>query len=555
MNNRANQIIVKQANEQNMHKLESVMNNLELTVQHVDVLFNLIATNTKVLDIMAIKEAEMSPLTIVKYSELLRELGNITAVSQVVSQITMYHAETNTMISTVFGGRHVEEAAEQTWIAKLVAQASSQTSVMIPERTNGNLVSAGQSLTPDTLSFSRLLDRAESGQTPSLMMMTLHKHKLAAIFKPLLTSQHTNVVLRNREGHVIAAVPDTVQGSNTKTELERLKVSVDSPQYAWTLEVMQPYEDIYEETKPMRQYTYLIIISSLLLALFISWGIYNRIAAPLWQLTDAMKSLIGGHYDIQLKTKRKDEFGYLMHAYNRMAAHQKHLIQDHYEQQLRIVKTELSFLQSQINPHFLYNTLNSIYWTAKNYEAEEISEMVLNLSHFFRLSLHKGKDTFTVAETIEHLDYYIRIQQARLLDSFQVKYKVQEACKSISVLKLLLQPLVENAVIHGLEKKQGGGLLIVSGSIQNGFLMLSVQDNGSGIQGDRLHMIEQALHEIAAEVSPLSYLKASDIGLYGLRNVCSRMKMYYGKEARLICTSAWGEGTTVTMMLPVHEGE
>lgn len=552
VNNRANQIIVKQANEQNMHKLESVMNNLELTVQHVDVLSNLIATNAKVLDMMAIQETELSPLTIVKYSELLRELGNITAVSQVVSQITIYHAETNTIISTKFGGRRVDEAAEQAWIAGLVAQSSQRTTVLMPEHKKENRWSADQLIAADTLSFSRLLDLSQSGEAPSLIIMTLHKNKLAAILKPLLTSEHTSVVLRNREGHTIAAAPEKIQKDTAITELERLKVSVDSPQYAWTLEVMLPYEEIYEETKTMRQYTYLIIISSLLLALFISWGIYNRIAAPLWQLTDAMKSLIGGHYDIRLRTRRKDEFGYLMHAYNRMASHQKHLIQDHYEQQLRIVQTELSFLQSQINPHFLYNTLDSIYWTAQNYEAEEISEMVLNLSQFFRLSLHKGKDTFTVAETIEHLDYYIRIQQVRFLDSFQVKYKVQEACKSIPVLKLLLQPLVENAVIHGLEKKRSGGMLIVSGYVQGGLLILSVHDNGSGIQADRLQHIHQALQEIADEVSPLSYLKASDTGLYGLRNVCSRMKMYYGKEARLICTSEWGMGTKVTMMLPLN---
>ena len=126
-----------------------------------------------------------------------------------------------------------------------------------------------------------------------------------------------------------------------------------------------------------------------------------------------MRQLRLGNLNTKLVNNRQDELGYLTDAFNQTAEQQRHLIHDIYEQQLRLTKTELKFLQSQINPHFLYNTLDSIYWAAKNYEAEEISEMVLNLSRFFRLSLSKGRETFTIEETFAHLNYYIRVQQLR----------------------------------------------------------------------------------------------------------------------------------------------
>ncbi|MBN3523625.1 sensor histidine kinase [Paenibacillus apiarius] len=551
VNNQANQIIVKQATEQTRQKLESVMVNLELTLQNSEVLTNLIATNKKIIESLEVNENELSPQTIVQYSELLEELWNVTAVSQMVSQISIYHAGTHTMLSTKFGGRRIGGTEERKWLASLAAHLDSGTELMMPEQKIGGNHSFGQLIDSDTISFTRTMDLYNIERKPNLLIVTLHKNKLTAILKPLLASAHTSVVLRGRDGHAILSPSDRIQSVSIE-EADRLGVSVESARYPWTLEIFLPIDEIYAETKTMRHYTYLIIASSFMLALFISWGIYNRIASPLWQLKDAMKGLIEGNYNIQLDTGRKDEFGYLMNGYNQMVKHQKHLIQDHYEQQLRIARTELTFLQSQINPHFLYNTLDSIYWTAQNYEAEEISEMVLNLSHFFRLSLHKGQDTFTVDETMTHLDYYIRIQQIRFLDSFQVIYKVQEESKSIPVLKLLLQPLVENAVIHGLEQKRHGGVLTISSVVESGKLILTVQDNGAGISEERIQSIHQVLSEIAGKTTPLSFLETADKELYGLSNVFSRVKMFYGDPAQIIFQSELGVGTTVTLLLPIE---
>jgi two-component system sensor histidine kinase YesM len=317
---------------------------------------------------------------------------------------------------------------------------------------------------------------------------------------------------------------------------------------------MQPEKELYDESRNVQLFIYLIIVISVVLAFMISLIVYKGFAAPLSTLLYGMKQIRLGNYDMRLPNKRKDQLGVLTDAFNQMIAEQQRLIRDVYEHQLRLSYTELKFLQSQINPHFLYNTLDSIYWTAKNYDAEEISEMVLNLSKFFRLSLSKGKETFTVAETVEHMRYYLRIQQFRLLGQLDVRFDIAEETKNVLVLKLLLQPIVENAILHGLEK-QGGGVLRISSRMDDKYLYLTVADSGPGIATDRLAYIRRELAEFErlARFSPVEIHQMKD--LFGLRNVLGRMKLYYGPEAALEIDSRPKAGTTVTLRIPSARAE
>jgi two-component system sensor histidine kinase YesM len=332
-----------------------------------------------------------------------------------------------------------------------------------------------------------------------------------------------------------------------------MTVTIDSDYSTWRLELVQPKSELYKETDQLRLFTVAIIGLSILLAIIISWVVYSGIASPVLKLSRGMKRLSSGELNIHVDTKRKDEFGFLIQSFNKMAVVQKHLIEDHYEQQLRLATTELKFLQSQINPHFLYNTLDSIYWTAKNYDADEISEMVMNLSKFFRLSLNKGRQVFTIEESITHLHYYLRIQQLRFMDNFTVDYQISEESKGVPILKLLLQPLVENAIIHGMEGKSSGGSLVISSRIEKGHtVVISVQDNGPGISEERLRYIQHELEMMGSRSVPASSQDEEHVkDLFGLRNVLGRMKLYYGREADLTVHSVAGEGTTVTISIPL----
>ncbi|MDQ8738581.1 sensor histidine kinase [Paenibacillus sp. LHD-38] len=207
-------------------------------------------------------------------------------------------------------------------------------------------------------------------------------------------------------------------------------------------------------------------------------------------------------------------------------------------------------MQSQINPHFLYNTLDSIYWSAKNYDADEISEMVLNLSRFFRLSLSKGQEAFTVEETFSHLQYYIRVQQLRFVDQFTVRFQSIGESSGLYVLKLLLQPLVENAILHGLEKRRAGGDLSISAEVEEEWLMLTVSDNGKGIGEKRMVRLREALGRSGG--GDVNAASDRSMDFFGLLNVKARMKLYYGEAAEFTIESGEGAGTIARIKLPVE---
>lgn len=406
----------------------------------------------------------------------------------------------------------------------------------------------------DSISLVRSIDLYNRDRQPNVLIMTLNKNKLLNLIKSLLPSKNASIDLFNDNNQWVTGtgIGERMEGSSLKADKDMLSVTVNSKYSKWSLTMVQPKKELYEKTSQLRLFTYVIIGISVLLALGISWVVYSGIASPVHKLSYGMKQLGKGNLNIQLENKWKGEFGYLTGAFNQMALYQKHLIEDHYEQQLRMANTELKFLQSQINPHFLYNTLDSIYWTAKNYEADEISEMVINLSKFFRLSLNKGKETFTVEESVAHLYYYIRVQQLRFLDNFTVEYNIQEESKSIPILKLLLQPLVENAILHGMEGTQQNGKLLISSWIEDEYVKLMVQDNGTGMDEERLRYIQSELSNLSSRNYRLFSLEEGYIkDLFGLRNVMMRIKLYYGKDANLQIDSKPGEGTTIVATLPL----
>lgn len=554
-NEDSRQMMLKQNLAQTESSLASVAENVDLTLQNVEELSKLVAMAPDLLQMLekADSDSGLTPESIVDFTRMLSSLWNISSISQSASEIAVYHAGTGTIVSTNLGGRRILDSRQKEWLKGLAVTNGSVAKYIFGSEEIPGGGTAGGLIGADSVSLVRTMDLHNSRKQSNLLIITLNRSRLVRLMQSVIPSANASLALYTSSGKLIAGTAG-VKADHDPTESEGyLKMVKNTRYYGWSLVLHQPEEEIYGKTMQIRSYTYIIIGVSVFLAMGIAWGIYTRIVSPLYKLTHAMKKLSDGNLDIRLDIDREDEFGYLMKAYNRMAEHQKHLIEHHYEQRLRLAHTELKFLQAQINPHFLYNTLDSIYWMAKNYDADEISEMVLNLSRFFRLSLNKGKESFSVEETISHLDYYIRVQQIRFMDSFAVVYRIQEESKRIPVLKLLLQPLVENAIVHGFEASLDGGELIIESKVLEDALLLSVQDNGSGIAKERLAYIQQLLAQTAARDR---FLPDQGDGawtdVYGLRNVLSRIRMLYGSEAGLWIGSREGEGTTVTVRLPLN---
>lgn len=552
---RSRDILYEQAVERTEMALASALNHFDLALQNVEEISTLISADPGMNELLNKNDTAFSPKSIVDFSNILEQLANSVSVNRYVSQISIYHQASNMFISTNFGGRKLSSEPQQEWLVESARRNGTGISYIMADYPVTDDLTFGKMTSTDTISLIRSMDLYNSERQSNLLIVSFNKNKLLNILKTLLPTENSRISLLNEKGEVIIETGSA--GEKEGLSEDEMLVTKDSDYSLWRLALVQPKKELYEETDQLRLYTFTIIGISILLAIIISWVVYSGIAAPILKLSRGMKRLSHGEMNVHIEDKRKDELGFLIHSFNRMVSDQKHLIEDHCEQQLRLKTTELKFLQSQINPHFLYNTLDSIYWTAKNYEAEEISEMVMNLSKFFRLSLNKGRQVFSIEESIMHLHYYIRIQQLRFLDNFTVEYQIEEESRAIPILKLLLQPLVENAIIHGMEGKSSGGTLIISSRInEQKYVNISVQDNGPGIGGDRLEYIRNELSRMGSRNFPsLSQEEEYIKDLFGLRNVFTRMRLYYGKESDMTLESTLGIGTTVTISIPLDRCE
>lgn len=223
------------------------------------------------------------------------------------------------------------------------------------------------------------------------------------------------------------------------------------------------------------------------------------------------------------------------------------------QEQIQLRKTEFLVLQSQINPHFLYNTLDAITWLAESGDRETVVKMVDSLSGFFRASLNKGKDIVTVSEELLHIRSYLEIQKIRYQDILEYEIRVPEDYGDVLIPKITIQPLVENALYHGIKNNRGGGRIEITANDHDGVLTICVCDNGIGMDKDRLRQVREAIRNNEPQ-SPDNSTPGTT-GSYGLYNVNERIRLHFGDEYGITIESEPGVGTTSNIHLPLETKE
>ncbi len=252
-----------------------------------------------------------------------------------------------------------------------------------------------------------------------------------------------------------------------------------------------------------------------------------------------------GHGDFKVRAeieKSDEELAELGEGFNQMVERIGNLVEDIRVEQLNLRATEQKLLQAQINPHFLYNTLDTIIWLAESNQKEQVVMMVSALSDFFRTTLSKGRDYITVMEEESHIRSYLKIQQFRYQDILDYEIDIPKELHPYQILKLTLQPLVENALYHGIKNKRGKGYIRVTGEKESGRLVFLVKDNGLGMDEERLSQVRAAMNK--GDTS-------SDPSGFGLFNVVQRIKLNYGAEYGVWISSTYMEGTEVRVEIPM----
>jgi two-component system sensor histidine kinase YesM len=278
-------------------------------------------------------------------------------------------------------------------------------------------------------------------------------------------------------------------------------------------------------------------------AVVATWGISRSIYIPIQKLHDVTRTLTKNDLQALMTRDNVDEITELGMSFNIMIGKIRELLDAKILEQENLKKAELRALQAQINPHFLYNTLDTIIWMAESKKTDDVVTVVSALSNFFRISLSKGKDWITIAEEVERTRSYLTIQKMRYRDILDFSIDVDDAVRDSTVLKLVLQPLVENALYHGLKTQRTRGTITVRAKQKNEHeVLLQVTDNGIGMSPDRVAELNAALNSDAEDMR-------AEQG-FGLVNVNQRIKLYYGKQYGLALSSEPHHGTCVGIVIP-----
>ena len=288
----------------------------------------------------------------------------------------------------------------------------------------------------------------------------------------------------------------------------------------------------------MRELSLVMSLLCLVLCLFIAMALSRRISRPINRLLDGMRQVRKGDLEVQVPVESQDELGELTGAFNRMTTDLKRYVDERVEQQKALSAARLKLYQTQLNPHFLYNTLDTIKWSAKIHQLPEVAVMAENLAGILRQAL-SSREFVTLKEELETIDSYMAIQKARLPEGLQYEAEVPDSLMSALVPKMLLQPLVENAVLHGVEH-DGNGYICIFAAQEGTDLKISVFDDGRGMPPEVVRWIN----------SPSPEKRDGHLGLY---NLISILKIHYGEGYGLKARSGDGEGTTITITLPMEE--
>ena len=397
------------------------------------------------------------------------------------------------------------------------------------------------------------------GNEVGTLLINIDEVYLSDIYQSALNG--TNVIyIIDSNGNIISHTNKDMRGMNfinvenfkklygendfrlTKKSIgEYLISNYHDTQTGWTIIEEMPSSFVLSDV--YRAYIIISIIIGIcfLISLVISYLVAGKVSKPLLDLCDSLNQVKEGNFDVVSKVAGYDEINLLKSSFNGMAQEIKKLLEDIKNKEAYKRRIENDLLRAQINPHFLYNTLFSIKCLAETRRPEEVSEMISALIDFLKMTLRKDADLICLSEEFIITEKYLVLQQMRYGDKLSFEFEPDEKTTQCMVPALILQPIVENAIFHGIEAKNEMGIIVISSEIQNERLIISISDDGAG-------MNEDTLERVIDTCTNKEYTRNESIGI---ANVSGRIKVDFGNEYGLHIESEAGIGTTVTIELPI----
>ena len=411
--------------------------------------------------------------------------------------------------------------------------------------------------TEQTISLSRRISSYEDGSFLGVILIDLNLNKIAEIFESFYATGEGTLCILNDQGQIVYPMnynkitPQLLEKMNSM-EKDNFIARIDQEEYQVVTATFEKADwkvlslTSTGQLKESMYDTLGIVIAAIVLVMVILGVALSRILTgvvnPILRLKGHIDLADEGHLSERAEILNHNETGALSKSFNKMLDRIENLMGEVVNEQEEKRKYELQALQAQINPHFLYNTLDSIIWMAEA-KNSDVVPMTEALAKLFRISLNKGNEFIRIEDEMEHVRNYLVIQSMRYTDKFTYHIEINDEVRYCKTIKLIVQPIVENSIYHGIKKKRGKGRIDILACRKNEKLCIRVRDDGNG-------MNEETCQAILTKDSKFENTSGSGIGV---KNVNERIQLYFGKEYGLRYTSALGEGTTAELILPVIE--
>jgi two-component system, sensor histidine kinase YesM len=473
--------------------------------------------------------------------------------------------------STLSGRGTYDNVLSQPYYAKLI-HSKNLTAIEPPHEiySYNHLSFIPESEKTDVLSFHNIIRDIPSDQFLGFFSIDINLSRLKGIAERLYTKNEEDFYIMNQNGVIVYSSNEKLIGTKNKDKwLQKVKqqsslnksltwkdnkfsgviihekFSDSDPLKGWYIVERIPYNVLYQSARKTAFINILIGLVTIVIVVFATMFVSLKLTAPIKILIANMKRVEKGEFQADFETLGNDEFGMLGRHFQLMIAKINELIEKEYKLEIENKSTQLKVLQSQVNPHFLYNAFQSIGTLALKHKAVQVYSLLTSLSKMMRYSMNMNEDMVPLSKEVEHVKSYLALQKQRFSENFEYELSINAEAENIQVPKMILQPLVENCFKHGFDQKgEKSHILIKANLLESNIVYIEVSDNGIGVNDQQLRRIQEELLGGSAK---------SETGrkTIGLKNIYDRLQIYYHHKAKMIVKSTENGGFTVIIKLPI----
>lgn len=554
------QIVTKQAKASTMKEVDLLNNSMELLIRNSNDTIVKISLDNRVLDILSIaSKSEDLRMSILQLQVSLSKVVNeAIGISHNIIGCDFVTATGQVVHTSSFQNKQVEELVKELDGKYKNSSKNNQELQWISSVSMTNLAGERQALFIVRKPIYHLYTTQYLGD----VIMYVDEDAFSNLYSGDFSSTENHFYMMNDQGEIISAREDQKIGTTLRNILhmdndtwitlrkegeEVFNVNKREPYYVaireisgstWYLATAVSMHSLLHGFSQFIHFLLYFGIIYIVLAFFIAKYMSDNISKPIKDLKDVMKGIKSGKRNLRAKEMVSGEMYLLNTTFNNLMDENDHLISAIYKKQEAIRRYEFLLMQAQIKPHFLYNTLGTIHSLIQLEMKNEAINATQSLATFYRLSLSQGKDFISAIEEVNMVEHYLSIQRYRYINNLDYNIAIQEEIEGIKVPKLTLQPIVENAIYHGIKPKCGKGLIYIRGYRQEECVIFDVVDTGIGIEAKTLEEFQNKLRENQEENS------------FGLRSIQQRIKLLYGIDYGITLTSCEGHYTKVSVKLP-----